>query len=106
MSLKPSELNDPKVTELYPHISQPHVGIHADKFMWLGETTCELCGIDIAEPYTGNNFLYDARTMWGQWAVMCQECWQAEGNPNHLLGVGNGQQYLLMKDMKFHKVQG
>lgn len=40
--------------------------------------------------------LYDARTIRGPWAFMCQECWEAN-SPDRELGIGKGQK-LVLKD--------
>lgn len=45
---------------------------------------CDFCGAEAA---------YDARTMEGPWAYMCEKCWQEYGGGR--LGTGYGQRLIL-----------
>jgi hypothetical protein len=55
---------------------------------FLGEPKCSFCGATIAEE---GAHLYDAATVFGPWAKMCDGCWILNGRG--LLGVGHGQMY-------------
>lgn len=51
---------------------------------------CDVCGDDF--PVAVDTQMYDAKTMFGPWACMCQRCWK-EHNPLMQLGIGKGQKY-------------
>lgn len=55
---------------------------------WQGKTVCDICSKPVAN--VGNHF-YDARTIHGRWALMCEECWIE--NTTMQLGIGIGQMY-------------
>ena len=67
---------------------------------WLGKHKCDFC--------TGKlivDVLYDARTIYGPWAVMCQEHFEMFSLGK--LGIGYGQKYTKQKDpIGFFKVEG
>lgn len=60
---------------------------------WLGGTTCDFCKADCRE--TG--VLYDAKTIYGPWATMCEDCWKI--HTRQKLGTGMGQKYVLQNGM-------
>ena len=53
---------------------------------WSGAHNCDICG-KVCE-----NTLYDARTGFGAWGTMCEECFRKLGTG---LGTGSGQKYQL-----------
>lgn len=61
----------------------------AEKKKWLGsQTKCDICRRNLKD-FT---HFYDARMiMTGQWALMCEKCFQ--DHTNGRLGTGLGQQY-------------
>lgn len=68
-----------------------------DKTTWLGSCTCDICHKQIQDT------LYDAKTIHGPWATMCQDCYTT--NNIGRLGLGLGQRYQ-KQDNIFVKVEG
>ncbi len=65
---------------------------------WSGSHNCDICG-KLCE-----NTLYDARTRFGTWGIMCEECFQKHGAG---LGPGSGQKYQLNPNTgSFEKMAG
>jgi len=64
---------------------------------WNGRRDCDLCH----RPCTKT--LYDARTLFGPWAVMCEKCYTSVGLG---LGTGYGRKYKLTDDDRYVKVAG
>lgn len=55
---------------------------------WLGsQTKCDICNEDL----NAFEYFYDARTLTGQWALLCETCWQEFTFQK--LGTGFGQKY-------------
>jgi len=57
------------------------------KLQWMGQTYCDFCRIDVRSLPV----FYDAKTVYGPWAVMCQDCILEHGTGK--LGIGYGQCY-------------
>lgn len=55
--------------------------------MWQGDTECNFCHTDVTKKKT----FYDAKTVYGSWALMCPNCYRTHGRGK--LGAGLGQQY-------------
>ncbi len=53
---------------------------------WQGQTKCEFCEKDV----TKENCFFDAKTVLGFWALMCNDCFMVHGVK---LGIGWGQKY-------------
>ena len=68
------------------------------KVIWQGSRKCEICGKEI----TGGR-LYDAKTKYGCWATMCNDCYIRNGVG---VGTGKGQRYELNADGEFEKTRG
>jgi len=67
---------------------------------WLGKHKCDFCTGKLIE-----KILYDARTIYGPWAVMCDEHFKVYGLGK--LGTGYGQKYIKQTDpIGFFKVEG
>lgn len=64
---------------------------------WLGKGKCDIC----SQPITDT--LYDAKTVYGQWATLCASCFDSYGLGR--LGTSYGQCYKKI-DKTFIKVEG
>lgn len=71
------------------------------KTQWLGKTTCNFCSEEILEK--DPPVLIDGKTIFGPWAVMCEQCFAKYGTG---LGTGRGQCYELSKEGSFLKTAG
>lgn len=69
-----------------------------DKMYWGGDDVCDICECKIHEP------LYDAKTITGQWAVLCSSCF--DHYTFGRLGTGSGQKYIRTVDNRLIKVEG
>ena len=58
---------------------------------------CDFCATEIVDSAAR----YDAKTMGGPWANMCERHFEAHGIG---LGVGRGQRYLLRSSMDLHTI--
>lgn len=67
------------------------------KVEWHGNTRCDFCGKECQHD------LYDGKTIWGSWAVMCKTCFRKNGEG---LGKGRGQRYRKQEDDAFVKCEG
>ncbi len=67
---------------------------------WLGKHKCDFCTNKLIA-----DVLYDARTIYGPWAVMCQEHYKTFSLGK--LGTGYGQKYIKQSSpIGFFKVEG
>lgn len=67
---------------------------------WLGKHKCDFCDVGLIK-----DVLYDARTIYGPWAVMCQEHFELFSLGK--LGTGYGQKYVkTMNPIGLFKVEG
>lgn len=67
---------------------------------WLGKHKCDFCSDKLID-----KILYDARTIYGFWAVMCEEHFSLFSLKK--LGTGYGQKYVKQTDpIGFFKVEG
>ena len=48
--------------------------------------------------FCGNQAEYDAKTIYGPWATMCEACWTRKAQ-SKLLGMGKGQRLVLARDL-------
>lgn len=69
----------------------------AKKKLWFGTTECDVCGKEIKKT------LYDAKTVYGPWATMCESCFRKIGVG---MALGLGQKYKKNKDGEFEKIEG
>lgn len=62
---------------------------------------------DFGQPIhrTTGEVLYDAKTVYGPWALMTEESWE-RNRASSRLGVGMGQKYRLQADGRWQKVEG
>lgn len=67
------------------------------KIKWLGSTKCDICHAEC------KHILYDGRTVYGPWAVMCVDCFVLAGRGT---GTGFGQRYEKNDKGEFVKVAG
>ena len=58
---------------------------------------CDFCATEIVDSAAR----YDAKTMGGPWAKMCERHFKAHGIG---LGIGRGQRYLLRSSMDLHTI--
>lgn len=64
---------------------------------WLGEDNCNVCS-----KYCSTT-LYDAKTIYGHWATLCEDCFKLCGMR---LGTGFGQKYKRNSEGRLIKVEG
>jgi hypothetical protein len=57
------------------------------KRRWLGKTRCDFCGEDVRK----HKEFFDAKTLLGPWALMCDKCFLMNGEGR--IGLGWGQKY-------------
>ena len=67
---------------------------------WQGRPKCDVCRKNLES----SQFIYDAKTIFGPWALMCEDCFKEQTNGK--LGLGIGQKYKRQEDGRFLKVEG
>lgn len=68
-----------------------------EKVIWHGSVNCDICNKKIED------FLYDSKTVFGPWAVMCKKCMSEYGTG---IGKGRGQEYVKNEKGEFEKIFG